>query len=197
MKMEEMDICSDIKNQGPITIKQEHEEMEPDDLDEHDEVQEPEQEDEDDQSLGMFPTSLSSTSLDLDLKTEPEEPDSGFNSSFTSTGKLNTESHEYEEQEDEEKGEEEEDEEMENTGNEDPLAALASAALDASKDNDKTEFNGADMFQEPVKVSLLILVECFSIYKSLCLRVSGTQLDLSKAQVTTFRIITYCLILTT
>lgn len=195
--MEEMDLCSDIKNEPSAAIKQEHQEMEQDDVEENDEAQEPEQEDEDDQGLGIFPTSLSSTSLDLDLKTEPEEPDSGFSSSFASSGKLTAQSRDYDEQEEEEKGEEEEDEEMENTSNEDPLAALASAALDASKDNDKTEFNGADMFQEPVKVSFLILVKGFNIYKRLCFRVSGTQLDLSKAQVTTSRIITYSLILTT
>ncbi|KAF7273748.1 hypothetical protein GWI33_013567 [Rhynchophorus ferrugineus] len=91
----------------------------------------------------------SETSLDLDLKNE--EPDSGFNSStFASNQAVDSEKPDDEEaEEDEGPGDEEESDKP--TGSEDPLAALASAALDASKDMNKTDFNGSAIPQEPVK----------------------------------------------
>ncbi|XP_066248376.1 host cell factor [Euwallacea similis] len=125
MDLDQMDICPDIKGEPEseiANIKQEDQ----------------------DQPIGIFPTAVSDTSLDLDLKSE--DLDSGFNSSITSN-QLTEPKHA---EETEENGDEEgqEDEDMTNS-TEDPLAALASAALDASKDNDKTDFNGA--LQEPLK----------------------------------------------
>ncbi|XP_060536875.1 host cell factor 2 isoform X2 [Cylas formicarius] len=81
---------------------------------------------------------LSDSALDMDVKSE--EPDSGFNFSFSASPKKD----------DLLSNDEDEDNQGEDAS-EDPLAALASAALDHSKDLNKTEFNGSSVPQKPVK----------------------------------------------
>lgn len=139
METDQMDLC-------PNDIKDEPNAEEPSEF----------KQDEQEQGMGSFQTGTSETSLDLDLKSE--EPDSGYSSLFPSTQTSDPDNpvEELEPDEDEEEEDEEEDqgeEEMADS-NEDPLAALASAALDASKESkdNKTDFNGSAIPQEPVKV---------------------------------------------
>lgn len=95
--------------------------------------------------------SINDNCLDLNIKSD--EPDSGFNSSSFNSNQLSElDSADMEEAgEEEEEEEEEQDDDDMTDSNEDPLTALASAALDASKEsNDNTDF--ASIPQEPVKV---------------------------------------------
>lgn len=136
METDQMELC-------PNDIKDEPNAEEPSDF----------KQDEQEQGMGSFQTGTSETSLDLDLKSE--EPDSGYSSLFPSTQTSDPDNpvEELEPDEDEDEEEDPGEEEMADS-NEDPLAALASAALDASKESkdNKTDFNGSAIPQEPVKV---------------------------------------------
>lgn len=106
--------------------------------------------DEPEDTLDTLNAGVSETSLDLDLKSE--EPDSGFNSSFHSNRIGELEGADPEDEDEEMNEQIDEKDVLEKTeGSEDPLAALATAALDASKGIHKTELNGSVVPQEPVK----------------------------------------------
>lgn len=109
-----------------------------------DESVEPHIKEEEDDTTENLQAGVGEASLDLEPKIE--DRDSGFGS-FASNQNLDMENQDQEEDQDAE-----DDGEMDKTHtNEDPLAALASAALDASKDIIKTEVNGSEIPQEPVK----------------------------------------------
>ncbi|ENN76877.1 hypothetical protein D910_11910 [Dendroctonus ponderosae] len=129
MDIDEIDICPNPVKDEPMN----------DDSDNKDHV------------LGdIFPLSINENSLDLNIKSD--EPDSGFNSTSFNSNQLHGLAHADMDEagEDEEEEDEQDDDDMTDS-NEDPLTALASVALDASKESkdEKTDFPAIP--QEPVK----------------------------------------------